>query len=140
MLSENPYRVTWRKLFTTPRKAEWEEILTLIRLLFTIPISNAKLERLFSKLKRIKINLRCSLGNVRVENLLRSLEEYDVTPAIELWASSKSRRLHQNPRKQYAKHEKKRKIECLDSSSSSSEQESEGVDLELDECEDFIRS
>ena len=57
-----------------------------------------------------------------------------------LWASSKSRRFHQNPRKQYAKHEKKRKIECLDSSSSSSEQESEEVDLQLDECEDFIRS
>ena len=69
-----------------------------------------------------------------------SLEEYNVTLAIELWASSKSRRFHQNPRKQYAKHEKKRKIECLDSSSSLSEQESEEVDLQLDECKDFIRS
>ena len=84
--------------------------------------------------------MRCSLGNLRLENLLRtleegpSLEEYDVILVIELWASSKSRCFHQNPRKQYAKHEKKRKIECLDSS----EQESE--DLQLDECEDFIRS
>ena len=91
------------------------------------------MRRLFSKLKRIKTNLRCSLGNLRLENLLRaleeSLEEYDVILAIELWASSKSRRFHQNPRKQYAKHENKRKIECLDSSSSLSEQESEEVDL-----------
>ena len=87
-VSENPYRVTWRKLFTTPRKAEWEEILTLIRLLFTIPISNAKLERLFPKLKRIKTNLRCSLGNVRVENLLRILEEGPSLEGVQCYPSN----------------------------------------------------
>ena len=36
----------------------------MIRLLFIVPVSNAKLERMFSKLKRVKINFRCSLSNV----------------------------------------------------------------------------
>ena len=93
----------------------------------------------------INILYICSLGNFRLENLIRILEEgpsvdeYDVTSAIELWASSQSRRLNQYPRKQYAKRQKKRKIESLDSSSSSSEG-SESIDLDLDECERFIRS
>ena len=39
----------------------------MIKLLFTVPVSNAKRERMFSKLKRVKIDFRCSLGTKRLE-------------------------------------------------------------------------
>ena len=45
------------------------------RLLFTDPVSNAKLERMFSKLKRVKTNFGCSLGVIRLEHILRIMEE-----------------------------------------------------------------
>ena len=45
------------------------------KLLFTVPVSNTKLERILTKLKRFKINFRCSLGVKRLENILRIIEE-----------------------------------------------------------------
>ena len=47
----------------------------MIRILFTVPVSNAKLERMFSKLKRVKTNFRRSLGVKGLKNILRSMEE-----------------------------------------------------------------
>ena len=43
------YLVTWCKIFTAPRSKGWSNLPVMIRLLFTVPISNAKLERMFSK-------------------------------------------------------------------------------------------
>ena len=51
------------------------DVLLMIRLLFTMPVSNAKLERMFSKLKRVKTNFYCSLDVKRLENILRITEE-----------------------------------------------------------------
>ena len=51
------------------------DIVKVIELLFTIPISNAKLERMFSTLKRILTNLRSSIKEARLENILRIMEE-----------------------------------------------------------------
>ena len=39
----------------------------MVRLLFTVAVTNAKLERKFPKLKRVKTNFRCSLGVKRLE-------------------------------------------------------------------------
>ena len=69
------YLVTWRKIFMAPRGKGWSDVLLMIRLLFTVPVSKAKLERMLSKLKRVKINFRCSLGVKRLENILRIMEE-----------------------------------------------------------------
>ena len=83
-LSATPYLQTWRKIFSSPRSKNWKDVLILVELLFTIPICNAKLERMFSKLKYVKTEFRCSLSTNRLENLLRifesgpSVEEYDV--------------------------------------------------------------
>ena len=44
-------------------------------LLFTVPVSSAKLERILTKLKRVKISFRCSLGIKRLEYILRIKEE-----------------------------------------------------------------
>ena len=47
----------------------------MTRLLFTVPVSNTKLERMFSKLKRVKINFCCSLDVKRLWKILRIMEE-----------------------------------------------------------------
>ena len=46
----------WLKDFVALRTKGWSDVLLMIRLLFMVPVSNAKLERIFSKLKRVKIN------------------------------------------------------------------------------------
>lgn len=71
----NTYMKTWRKLFSSPRCENWKAALTLVELLFTVPISNAKLERIFSKLKCIVTADRASLKEARLEDILRIMEE-----------------------------------------------------------------
>ena len=69
----------------------------MIRVLFTVPISNAKLERMFSKLKWVKVNFCCSLGVRGLENIFKIMEEgnswetYDPMPAIKKWNIGKVR-------------------------------------------------
>ena len=46
----------------------------MIRLLFAEPVSNAKLGKMFPKLKYVKTNFRCSLGVKRLENTLNIME------------------------------------------------------------------
>ena len=48
-LSNTLYRKTWRHIFASPRSQAWKDVLLIIEFLFTIPVSNAKLERMFSK-------------------------------------------------------------------------------------------
>ena len=68
------------------------------RLLFTVPVSNAKLERMLTKLKRAKINFRCSLGFKCLEKNSRIIEEgsnwetFDPISAIKKWSIAKVRR------------------------------------------------
>ena len=69
------YLVTWCKIFTTPRSKGWSDVLLMIRLEFTVRVSNAKLERMFSKLKRVKINFRCYAGVKLLKNILKIMEE-----------------------------------------------------------------
>ena len=47
----------------------------MIGFLFTVSVSNTKLERTFSKLKSVRTNFRCSLGVKRLENILRIMKE-----------------------------------------------------------------
>ena len=54
----------WHKIFAALRTKGWRDTLLMIRLLLTVSVSNVKLERMFSKLKRRKINIHCSLHNV----------------------------------------------------------------------------
>ena len=69
------YLVTWRKIFASPRSKGSSDVLLMIRILFTVLVSNAKLGRMFSKLKRVKTNFRSSLGVKGLENILRIIEE-----------------------------------------------------------------
>ena len=69
----------------------------MIRLLFTVSISNGKLEIMFSKLKRAKVNSCCSIGVKHLKNFLRIMDEvsswetYDPMSAIKKWSIDKVR-------------------------------------------------
>ena len=107
------YKKTWRLLYNCSYSSKWKNILPLIQLLFSVPICNAKLERLFSKLKRTKNDARCSLGEERLTNVLRIQEEgpplgsFDATPVVQMWQSQKVRRPNQKRRKKYRARKKK---------------------------------
>ena len=50
---------------------KWQNILTIVELLFGLPLSNGRLERLFSQLKLIKSDRHFSLGEDQLDQLLR---------------------------------------------------------------------
>ena len=62
-------------------------VLILVELLFAIPISNAKVERLFSLMNRVKPETRATLSESTLNNLVTiwaegpELQDYDPTPA-----------------------------------------------------------
>ena len=58
-LSSRHYQAVWWTLFHSPNASDWKNVLTLARLLFSLPVSNGKLERVFSTLKNIKQS-KCS--------------------------------------------------------------------------------
>ena len=87
-----------------------------------IPVSNGKLERIFSVLKLIKVDRRSSLGNDTLKDLLtlnidgRSMENFNPDPCIDLWWQAKTQRPDQKKRKVY----KKRAEETIESETDSS--------------------
>ncbi|CAB4031533.1 zinc finger 862-like [Paramuricea clavata] len=130
--STTPYLCVWRRIFDSSRSEGWSMVLLLAELLFSIPISNAKVEWLFSLMNRIKTDSRATLGESTLNSLIRismegpKFEEYDPTSAIHLWADITTRQPHQKRRKKY-KHKdssKKRKV-LIDDSSTEESAESE---------------
>ena len=61
--------VWWRLSMYIPNAEEWFNCLTLVRLL-TLPVSNDKLERVFSTLKVLKVDKRLLIGNDPLDNCL----------------------------------------------------------------------
>lgn len=53
-LTEN-YRKVWWKLFNSSDSVRWSNILSLIELILTIPLSNGHLKRCFSQIKILKV-------------------------------------------------------------------------------------
>ena len=130
--SRTPYLRVWRRIFHSSQKDEWSMVLLLVELLFSIPISNAKVERLFSLMNHVKTDSWATLGEDTLNHLIRirmegpPFEEYDPTPAIQLWASSASRRPNQRRRKHYkARESAKRGKVLIDGSSTEESSDSE---------------
>ena len=84
----------------------WSHTLLMIRFLFTVSVSNAKLERMFSKLKHVKTNFCCSLVVKRLESYenygrqqlqiaieVSSLENFDLISAMKKQRIDKIRRI-----------------------------------------------
>ncbi|XP_065667866.1 zinc finger protein 862-like [Hydra vulgaris] len=129
------YRKVWYQIFSSSMKKDWSPVLLLVELLFVLPVSNGKVERLFSLMNRIKTDTRNRLTEKRLNNLIRvctdetNSGEFDVNPAIELWAEDTLRRPTQESRKTYSKKEKKKTtIKTLIDLESSSD---ESLDLKL---------
>ena len=128
------YLRVWHRIFNSPRSVDWNMVLLIAELIFSIPISNAKVERLFSLMKRVKTDSRASLGENTLTNLVRidmegpTLEEYDPAAAMQLWASGRSRRPQQTKRKKYKKPKCVRKPKVLVNEDTTSEEEEEGVE------------
>ena len=78
---------TWLCIFSSSKCCGWKDTLTLVELLFTIPVSNTKIEPMFSILKYTKTNFQASLNADRMESLLHILEQgptpenYDIANA-----------------------------------------------------------
>ena len=108
ILSES-YQTIWYKLSISPDSSRWPNILVLSELLFSLPFSNGKVERIFSMLKLVKTDRRTNLHTDTLQDLLEiqvegpALENFCPSDAVNLWWSScyMTRRVNQMPRKPY---------------------------------------
>lgn len=81
-------------------KSTFPNVLTLLEIFFTIPVSNASGERSFSALKRIKTYLRSTISQERLDALSlihiegSNLEKLDCNLIIDQFAKNKCRKKH----------------------------------------------
>ena len=91
-------------------------VLILVELLFAIPISNVKVERLFSLMNRVKTETRATLSENTLNNLVTiqaegpEHQDYYPTPAIESWLSTAHCQPNQKTRK-YKSQDAAKKVE-----------------------------
>ena len=102
-VESNTYKKIWYQLRTTPDSVKWHNVIQLCELLFSLPFSTAKVERLFSSLKVVKnekrTNLNCSTLNdlLEVKTEGPSVNNFSADAAMELWwKDSTGRRVNQN--------------------------------------------
>ena len=99
------YHVVWWRLFNVSISAEWSNIFELAELLFSLPASNGKLDRIFYLLGTIMLEKTLRLTNESLDDrlLLKSdkmpLSNLNPNPSIDLWPSAKSRISSQKKRK-----------------------------------------
>lgn len=97
-VSSQHYRSPWFKIFYMFGASNWKNILLLIHLLFTYPVSNAGVERFFSSYGRVKTLKRSCLWQNTLQNTLltlvsgKTLDNYDPMAAVITWANAKHRR------------------------------------------------
>lgn len=136
-LSTLDYQAVWWSLFHAPNSNDWSNLLLLVRMLFTLPVSNGKLERVFSTMKLLKVEKRSQMENDTLDDLLAinidrvPLNEFNPDPCINRWWDAKHRRPNQKPRKLYKTGSNDRDKEANNASSSDDET------LILDDWDDF---
>ena len=69
------YHNCWYKIFNSSMNKNWEPPLLIVCLLFTLPVSNAVVGRLFSLMKRAKTPVRSSMGNQMLNCVIRICQE-----------------------------------------------------------------
>ena len=103
-LTQDHHHVQWWKIFNSTDAHKWKYIWGLIELLFCLPMSNGRVERLFSLLKVIKTERWASLGVEKLDSLMRiasdgpSCSHWDPSGAVKLWQKDKMRRQVQDTR------------------------------------------
>ena len=107
LLSTLDYQSVWWRLFHAPNSNDWSNLLLLVRMVFTLPVSIGKLERVFSNMKLLKVVKRSQMRNDTLDNLLAintdriPFNEFNPDPCINMWWNAKYRRPIQKPRKTY---------------------------------------
>ena len=73
-------------------------LMTMIKIVLTIPISTASVERFFSTLKLVKTHIRTAMGDERLSNLMLMATEptfvknVDLESLVDMFAEKKPRR------------------------------------------------
>ena len=127
------YHKIWYKLHVVPNASKWPNVLLLCSLLFSLPVSNGRVESIFSSMNVIKTERRASMHTDTLSDLIEihtegaSLADFLSDDAIQIWWTncSTSRRVNQAPRKAYRARVPRRKpgsveIESVPSSSTTS--------------------
>ena len=104
-------------MHVVPDASKWPNVLLLCSLLFSLPISNGRVESIFSSMNVIKTERRASMHTDTLSDLLEihtegtSLAEFLSDNAIQIWWTncSTSRRVNQAPRKAYRARKPRRK-------------------------------
>ncbi len=60
-IQSESYQKIWYKLHISPEAVKWPNVLVLAELLFSLPFSNGRVERIFSSMKIIKTDRRTNL-------------------------------------------------------------------------------
>ena len=101
-IEQEDYKKTWYKLHTTFESKKWPSVLLLSNLLFSLPFTTAAVESVFSKLKIIKTERRCSLQTSTLDDLLEvnlegpTIKNFSSASAVELWWHDRKRRPSQS--------------------------------------------
>ncbi len=131
-IGSESYRIIWFQLHSSPDAEKWPNVLLISELLFSLPFSTAKVERLFSTLKIIKnerrTNLSCSTFNdlLEVNTEGPTLSNFSPDSAVDMWWSdtASGRRVNQKPRKEYRK-----RAQACSSHDTEDDSETEQIDL-----------
>ena len=107
------YKKVWYKLHSTHDSRKWPtvHVLLLGELLFSLPFTNSKVERMFSSLKVIKTDRHTSLQITTLDDLMETnvegppLPSFSAESAVDLWCADHVRRLNQRARKEYKQRE-----------------------------------
>ena len=98
-LVQDDYKVVWWKIFNSVDAKSWHNVLGVIELLFSLPLSNGHLERVFSQLKLIKNDWHINISEDRLDQLIRigtdgpPIDKWDSLNAINDWYKDKTRRV-----------------------------------------------
>lgn len=145
-LSTMEYQSVWWRLFHAPNSSEWSNVLCLASLLFSLPVSNGKLERAFSQVNLLKNSKRTSLGNDTLNDLLVlntdkvPLQDFSPEAPIDLWWDAKTRKPSHGPRKQYKKRTPHGQTSVVQTSDTENSKEEEEEDkLLLDDWDEWMQ-
>ena len=92
------YLDIWQKIFRNESiKQECKNVLHVFEMILIVPFTNAKVERLFSRMNRVKTDICNRLSRRRLDVCLRVGEEgpdvtgFDPDPVIDKWFTDKTR-------------------------------------------------
>ena len=104
------YLEIWRRSFAnTELMSDCKNVMHLYEILLVVPFTNAIVQRLFSRMNRVKTDFRNRLSRSRLDTCLRvgedrtSIEDFNEDRVIECWWNEKRLRLQSRPHNYLAK-------------------------------------